>query len=124
MKKVTLNFWVDAVSFVVLLLITWTGFLIHYVLPAGEGRGKNWYLWGLSRHDYGNIHFYLAIAMAVLVLIHLWLHWLWVCSVFNNLLGLSQPQKKTRVLWGVGILLGLVLLITASLFWVNTLVVK
>ncbi len=123
-KMTTLNFWVDAVTGLVLLLEIWTGLLIRFVLPPGQGRGKNWLLWGLNRHAYGSIHFYLAIAMIVLVLIHLWLHWAWVCSVFRNLLGRSVPEKKTRALWGIGLLLMVAGLIAATLFWANTLVVK
>ena len=59
-KRNTLNFWIDILTFLVFLLKIWTGLLIHYVLPAGQGRGKSLLLWGLNRHDYGVIHFYLA----------------------------------------------------------------
>jgi len=66
MKRNTLNFWIDLISFLVMLCLIWTGFLIHYVLQRGTGGehgGQGLALWGLGRHDYGDIHYYLAPAM-------------------------------------------------------------
>jgi hypothetical protein len=80
MKRNTINFWIDLLTFIVLFAKIWTGLLLHYVLPPGQGRGKALELWGLNRHEYGTIHFYLAISMITLVLIHVWLHWSWICD--------------------------------------------
>lgn len=122
-KMTTINFWIDTATLIVFLSAIWTGLLIHFVLPSGQGRGK-WTLWGLNRHDYGTIHFYLSTAMIVLVLVHVWLHWNWVCAVFGKLVGRTEPGKKARAIWGVVLLAVTTGLITLTLFWANTFVVK
>jgi len=47
----------------------WLGLLIHYVLPPSGGRGRALTLWGMDRHDYGNVHFYLAPAIVALIIV-------------------------------------------------------
>jgi len=34
--------------------------------------------WG--RHDWGDLHFWLAMAAGVLLLVHVALHWQWICT--------------------------------------------
>ena len=120
MKKSSLNFWIDVITLSVLLAKIWTGLLIHFVLPSGQGRSKWQFLWGMNRHDYGNIHFYLAIGMGVLVFVHIWLHWSWICSVFCDLFHFSHPHKKSQIIWGFCILLFLSVGCASSLLWANT----
>lgn len=79
MARSTLNFAVDAVTFIVMLTMIATGLLIRFVLPPGSG--GRYSLWGSTRHDWGDVHFWLAVAAGVLVLVHLALHWSWVCSL-------------------------------------------
>jgi hypothetical protein len=120
MKKASLNFWVDVITLSALLAKIWTGLLIHFVLPPGQGRAKWRLLWGMSRHDYGNIHFYLAIGMGVLVFLHIWLHWSWICSVLCDLVQLPPPHKKTQIIWGICALLFISAGCAGSLLWANT----
>jgi len=47
------------------------------MLEGGEPEGPLT-LWGLGRHDWGEIHLWLATVMIVLVVVHIWLHWGWV----------------------------------------------
>jgi len=115
MKRNTLNFCVDLASFLVLFALLVTGLLIHYVLPpcgncsgGGSGESKELTLWGYGRHDFGKVHFYLALGTASLVLLHICLHWSWVCATCCNLLGLTSisPERQQRY----GILLLLILM--------------
>jgi hypothetical protein len=67
--------------------------ILKYRLPPGTGGGRRRIYglgrsnlsvqWGLSRHEWGEIHFCLALALVGLIAIHLWLHWNWVCRVFS-----------------------------------------
>lgn len=120
MKRSALNFLIDVLTFLVFFAKVWTGFLIHYILPPGGGRGHALTLWGMNRHDYGNVHFYLALAMVALIIVHLWLHWPWVCSIMSNLLGAPQPKRIRRVLYGTILLLVMGIVIAGSLLWVET----
>ena len=101
MKRSTLNFIIDLVSFVDMLGLALTGSIMKYVLPPGTGghgygfrggRGAQEikYLWSMTRHEWGNIHFYLALGFVVLMAAHILLHWGWIKNTFKLLLGLRR----------------------------------
>jgi hypothetical protein len=124
MKRNTINFWVDLLAFIVLFAKIWTGLLIHYILPPGQGRGRSLELWGLNRHEYGAIHFYLAIAMIALIGIHVWLHWSWICGTISGLLKIKKLKPSLCSFYGVAALILLAILTVASLLLVRTQVVN
>ena len=89
MKKNSLNFTVDLIGFLNLLALIVTGFILKYVLPPGsgglgraahDGRGRADIktLLSMDRHDWGGIHFYLAILFIALMFFHITLHWKWI----------------------------------------------
>ncbi|RKY08415.1 MAG: hypothetical protein DRP65_09140 [Planctomycetota bacterium] len=92
MSRSTLNFILDLVSFLNLLGLTITGFIMKYVLPPGtSGMGRALHggtgrgiqvkeLWLMTRHEWGSIHFYLAVVFVVLMITHVILHWRWIKS--------------------------------------------
>lgn len=105
MKRGTLNFIVDLVSFIDLLGLAFTGFIMKYVLPpgsgghglgfrGGRGAGEIKYLWSMTRHEWGDIHFYLAVLFVTLIVVHIILHWSWIKGYFKSLFGVSW--KRTR----------------------------
>jgi hypothetical protein len=80
MSKSTTNFVVDAVAFAAFVLLGATGAMIRYVLPPGTGHSRS--LWGMDRHDWGGIHFWIAIVFVSAMAVHLFLHWRWItCTV-------------------------------------------
>ncbi len=97
MRRTTLNFVVDLIGFVNLLLLAATGTIMKWVLPPGSGGGGAGHgygfrggrgfgpgadrvqqLLGLGRHDWGGIHFILASVFALAIVVHLVLHWTWI----------------------------------------------
>lgn len=108
MRKNTINFWLDLASMVLLVALAITGLLMAFILPPGSGGST---LWGLGRHGWGDVHFWLAAALLILVVFHLALHWSWiVCTVrrLNPWRGTERVQRKRHdTAWGV---LALVLL--------------
>lgn len=123
MKRNTLNFWIDIVTFVVMISLMATGLLIHYVLPPGTGGGGNregLTLWGWGRHDYGDIHFYLALALIILIIIHIWLHWSWVCVTIKNMLGIKSYSRSRHALYGVFLLVLLIITTVGGMFWAKS----
>ena len=82
MRKTNVNFVVDAAAFVAFVLLTASGVLLRYVLPPGSGRFST--LWGMDRHDWGRIHFWIAVFLLVALALHLFLHWRWVVSVVKG----------------------------------------
>ena len=117
MKKNTWNFWIDLLTLLVFVGEAWTGLLMRYILPPGQGRGRSWSLWGLNRHDFGDIHFYLALIFIILIFIHLWLHWAWVCNTTANLF---SPNHRRGTIIALIFIIALAALTTLSLLWANT----
>jgi hypothetical protein len=105
MRRTTLNFVVDLIAFVNLLLLATTGTILKWVLPPGSGGGGGGrgygfrggrgpgsgtshvqQLLGLGRHDWGDIHFVLALLFVLLILLHLVLHWTWIKTCARSIL--------------------------------------
>ncbi|MGD8276654.1 MAG: DUF4405 domain-containing protein [Gemmatimonadota bacterium] len=93
MRKGTANYILDFLSLVAMLAIAATGLLMKYVLPPGSS-GQS--VWGLGRHDWGGIHFWLAAALILLVVVHLALHWVWVCASTRGIALRRPPRARTR----------------------------
>lgn len=82
MKKTSINFVIDGMAFVSFVLLTSTGVLVHYVLPPGSGRFS--ILWGMDRHQWGQLHYWISIVMMVCLGFHLVLHWKWVVAMIKG----------------------------------------
>ena len=111
MKRTNLNFIVDLISFLDLLGLAVTGFIMKYILPPGTGgrgrvfrggRGAGEYvgehikdLWSMTRHEWGSIHFYLAVIFVVLMIVHIILHWSWIKAYFKSLLSFSRKTTSS-----------------------------
>ena len=117
MKRNTWNFIVDFLAFLSMLGLVFTGILIYYILPPGtRGGGGHLTLGGWNRHDFGNLHFYLAVVLIVLMLIHVWLHWAWVCTTIKGMQGSARPGGSGRIIAGVIFLVVLAVLLVGSLW--------
>ncbi len=124
MKRITFNFWIDLVSFLVFFLLVFTGLLIYYILPPCENctggttvSGVAKELWGLDRHGFGDIHFYLSLLTIGLMVLHVALHWSWVCQTCCRIGGLKNlpPDRQNR--YGVVFLLVWMFIMIALLYW-------
>ncbi|MGD2246187.1 MAG: DUF4405 domain-containing protein [Candidatus Aminicenantes bacterium] len=110
MKKIDWQYLVDTLLFLCIVGIIFIGFLMGFFLPKGPSAPESAkYFLGLHRHQWGNIHLYLSIAFAALVIIHLILSWKWI-------------KNKARQLFKGGwsaalILTAVVSLLILILFW-------
>jgi hypothetical protein len=111
MKRPTLNFMVDAVAFTAFVLLASTGLLMHYVLPPGSGHFGM--LWRMDRHEWGQLHFWIAVVLLAFLALHLFLHWRWVVCTIKS----SQPERcGMRVALAVAGVTALVALAVAPFF--------
>ncbi|MCS6771862.1 MAG: DUF4405 domain-containing protein [Kiritimatiellae bacterium] len=101
-NKLTWNRIVDFLLWLSISLMAATGFILRYRLPPGSRGGRGLEIWGLSRHEWGDLHAWLAYVAIALVLLHLALHWKWLWYT-------AWPGLKWPVL--VGLLAGLLLVL-------------
>lgn len=118
MKRSYLHLLIDALLFLAATGLVLTGLLIEFILPPGSHQAS---VWGLTRHEWGELHFWVAITILGLGLLHLLLNWGWVCSVISRALRM-QSNKPTlrRQLWsGFMTIAVLLVLIGGFLFAAN-----
>ena len=111
-KKVWFNMAVNALSLMVFALMISTGMLLKFVLPPRSGHVV---YWGLERHEWGQIHFYIALAFLILLILHLILHWSWIqCIAWGTK---AVQQSKSRKLITIGIIGFIIVML--SLPWIG-----
>ncbi len=101
--KAKVNFIIDAIMFVLMGLLAGLGLLIKYVLVSGEerwikyGHNVDIRFWGLDRHQWGEIHLYVAIALILFLVLHIVLHWNMIVCLYKRIIG----NRKARILCGL-----------------------
>jgi hypothetical protein len=91
MRKPTLNFIINALMFFCLSAITGIGLLIKYTLISGQeqiskyGSNVKLSLFGLNRHEWGEIHLIIGFILIGLLTLHIILHWKAIKSVYKGL---------------------------------------
>jgi hypothetical protein len=111
MNRTIINFIVDAAAFAAFLCLAATGVLIHYVLPPGSGHFST--LWGMDRHQWGEIHFWIAATLTGMLALHLFLHWRWVVCTIQ---GRPREGSGVRLALAVVALVALVGLAVSPFF--------
>ena len=105
------NFWLDLLLATVFVVLCITAVIVQFVFPPGVvSRGVS--LWGMSYGQWCGVQFSLLTILALGVLVHVMLHWTWVCSVLaRQVLGKPKiPDNGTRTLYGVGLFICLLLI--------------
>lgn len=96
MRKSRRNYIVDLIIFLLALFEVVSGFVLWLVLPRGRGymggRGEELvteatFLW--SRDTWLDLHNWVAVALLVIVVIHLILHWRWIVYMTKTIWGRS-----------------------------------
>lgn len=116
MSKNRINLVVDLLAYLAMAGLIAMGIILHYRLPPGSGSDA---MLGLSRHEWGSIHFYAALSLLVLVVLHIVLHWKWVTHTTGALFGGEGRPKPGAGLGGAALLvvLGLVLAGLVAVSW-------
>ncbi|MGD9000770.1 MAG: DUF4405 domain-containing protein [Granulosicoccaceae bacterium] len=110
MKRSTVILLVDGIAFVGFLFLTSTGILLHFLLPPGSGRWSD--IWGLNRHDWGDIHFTISMIFFSVLALHLILHWR---VVLNLIKGRRSEGATMRFALGLVGLIAILLVALAPL---------
>jgi hypothetical protein len=101
MDRSKLNFVIDALMFLCMMAMAGLGFLMRYILPSGRdawakyGSNRQFSWLGWDRHDWGDIHLYLAFTLLSLLIVHLILHWQQILGLFQRLV--PNPRQRYRI---------------------------
>jgi hypothetical protein len=87
MRKATRNYLLALVMALLALFQAVSGFVLWLVLPRGDGyqggRGEvSTFLW--TRDSWINLHDWTAVALVVIVVIHVILHWGWIIRMTRS----------------------------------------
>ena len=108
--KTNVNFWLDFFLLIVFMVLCWSAVIVRFVFPPAL-RTEGWTLWGLDYQTWSDVQFATLCVLSAGILLHVMLHWTWVCSVAANLMRKKDAPKAaqldggTRTLWGVGLLI-------------------
>ncbi|HBQ60079.1 MAG TPA: hypothetical protein DD671_10775, partial [Balneolaceae bacterium] len=79
MRKHTQNVLLDVCLFVGFIGLIATGIILYFVLPPGSRQDT---FAVLTRHQWGDIHFWIAAAFTAFIALHLTLHASWLKSSY------------------------------------------
>lgn len=107
MSRTVLNFWLDALMLLLFLAVLWCSFVVRFVFPPASA-ATGWTLWGWDYVQWQDAQFYLLCGFAFAVLVHIMLHWNWVCGVISSRFFRRGKKKQLtdgeQTLFGVGLL--------------------
>jgi hypothetical protein len=113
-SRTAVNFVLDAVLLMLFVALCILSVILEFVFPVGT-QADGWVLW---THDYGawsRFRFGVLATFAAAIVLHVMLHWSWVCGVVASRMGKKKPgaahDDPSRTLWGVGLLIVVVNLI-------------
>lgn len=121
LSRPALNFITDFVALLAFVACMATAALLLVVFPPATS-AEGWRLWGLDFDDWFRIHLASLLLLALLILLHVILHWPWVCSFvatrWARLRGkpVQVPPDGVRTIYGVLTLILLLILVT---FWIG-----
>lgn len=118
LTRTDVNFLLDALLLLLFVALCICSVILEFVFPAGT-QADGGLLWDSSFNEWSRFRFYILASMAVAVVLHVMLHWSWVCGVLSSWLRSKLNQKSSthddpsRTLWGVGLLIVIVNLMGA-----------
>lgn len=110
MSRTIVNFWLDSLLLVLFLVLLWSSAILRFVFPPGP-HAAGWTLWKWDYARWSDFQFGCICLLALAVLIHVMLHWTWVCGVFTQKFARGRDGKAKnlddgqRTLFGVGLLI-------------------
>jgi hypothetical protein len=111
MNRTIANVIIDLAAALLFVGMIATGYVMRFPLPPGTNRILT--LWGLTRHQWGGIHFWVSLGLLTVIAAHLVLHWKWIVTVVGKRLRLVTKPHPSMLRSGmlvtgiVGIAFGL-----------------
>lgn len=120
LSRTIVNFWLDLTLLVLLGALFAISIVVQFVFPTGTS-ADGWTLWGHTYNAWSRAQFGLTCVFLLGVLLHVMLHWTWVCGVVIGKLlrrkeQLAQQDDGTRTLYGVATLIFFLGAVGAAVF--------
>jgi hypothetical protein len=111
-----INLLLDAALLVGFTCLCFAAVVVRFIFPPGPA-AAGWTLWGLDYDAWGGIQFAMLAILALGILVHVMLHWSWVCHVIaSRLMGRgARVDDGLQTIYGVGLLIGLLLAVGTAL---------
>lgn len=110
MSRSTINFLLDGILLIGFALLMGIQLILHFVFPPGT-QAVGWVLWGLNRDQWSTAGFLGSAVFALGILVHVMLHWSWVCGFVTA--RLARRRGRPVVLTdGARTLVGVCLLVS------------
>lgn len=111
-NKTVTNFWLDTFLLLNFLVLCWASIVLRYVFPPAE-KSSGWTIWGWGYNAWADMQFISLCVLAAGILLHVMLHWSWVCGVVakwrrdrsKQAASGNKTDTGTGTLWGVGLLI-------------------
>lgn len=107
MSRSVFNLLLDTVLLIAFSVLVWSAVVVRFVFPPGPD-ARGWLLWGLDYDQWATIQFGMIAILALGILLHVMLHWSWVCGILAAKLSRNKKTKiddGTQTLYGVGLLI-------------------
>ena len=89
MKKAMFLFYMAVIMFLLGLVEAVSGFVLWLAFPHGGGAGRRGgeelAYWSMSKNTWLDIHDWVAVALVVVLIIHIALHWKWLVRITRQL---------------------------------------
>jgi hypothetical protein len=99
MKRFFDNLLIDLIAAALTIGMLATGYLLRFPLPPGSN--KELTLWGLTRHQWGDVHFWIGLGLIAVILLHLCRHWQWIAISVRRKLGRTQAAPGPALVSGL-----------------------
>ncbi len=111
-RKITrtdVNFWLDTSLLVVFLALIFVTVVVRFLFPPVED-ARQWSLWSLTMTEWLDVQFAILCFFTLGVVLHLMLHWTWICGVITQRVLWRQRKGYTwddgmRTIFGVGLMI-------------------
>jgi len=121
MSKTIFNFWLDTLLMVLFLSLAAVSAITQFVFPP-PANANGWLLWGATYGHWLSIQFGILCALGLGILLHVMMHWSWVCGVISTKFSRSKQRMDDGIqtIVGVGLLIVLLHIVGGFVFaaWV------
>lgn len=103
MSRTIANVIIDIAAAVLFLGMIATGYVLRFPLPPRTN--KLFTLWGLTRHEWGSVHFWISLGLLTVLFVYVVLHWQWIVTVLGKRLHLVTSTPPPLLRSGITVLL-------------------